>query len=367
MGGNSMGKKTDDSKEFIWGQKKNKKWIYISVGSVVLVAAVLGYIIFGFKSPTDLGNNSSGNANVAQGALTRRALDGVFVSTDQANHFPVGVMIENLVVSRPQSGLAQAGLVYEALVEGGITRFLALYSGELVTIAELGPIRSARPYYLDWVSELGAMYMHAGGSPEAVVDIRSYDLFDLDQFYNPKYYYRDKDRPVAVEHTLYSSGNLIGYALRDEEAAAAGDYRAWSFKDGASLADRPSTEKNVLIDFSSFNYKVEYRYDREQNNYLRYMAGDIHQDKDGTEIRATNVVVQKVKTNLADAERLAMTTTGEGEALVFIDGIGRVAKWKKADRESRTVFYDLENNEISFNAGPTWVEVVPTDREIEYN
>jgi len=363
-----MVKQSGNSKEYLWGKKRNKKWIIIVIAAVVVVAGVLGYIVFGFEADKKVGQ-SDGQDKTGSSALTRRAIDGVYVANDQANYYPVAVMIENLVVSRPPSNLSKANLVYEVLVEGGITRFLAIYAGQLAPTAEIGPIRSARPYYLDWVAEYKALYMHAGGSPQSMADIRKYDIFDLDQFYNSQYYWRDQERleEMASEHTLYSSGELMAYALRDKEVAANGDYEVWKFKDDTQLTERPIGDKVVTIDFSSFNYKAEYKYDREKNDYLRYQAGEIHKDRDDSEIRAKNVVVQKVKTYLVDQERLGMDVIGEGEAIIFIDGLATVGTWEKKSREGRTIFYDASGNEIEFNAGPIWIDVVPTDRDIVFN
>lgn len=359
-----MAKSTDNSKKYIWGKRKNKTWLIISiVAGVIIIAGVASYFVF---LSSEESGQSPGITNKVKESLSRRAIDGVYVSSDQANHYPLGIMIENLVSSRPPTGLSEANLVYEALAEGGITRFLAIYAGQLVEIPEIGPIRSARSYYLDWVLEYNALYVHIGGSPQSFTDIKQYDVFNLNQFYNSQYFWRDSERPAP--HNLYSSGEKLAYALRDKEAPEEGEYETWQFKDDSSLADRPTEEKNIIIDFSSFNYKVEYKYDWQQNDYLREMAGQPHQDEDGTQIRAKNVIVQKVKTSLADNEqRLSMETIGQGEALVFLDGRVIIATWKKASRTDRTKFYDNQGEEIEFNAGTTWIEIVPTDRDIVYN
>ncbi|MFA5134485.1 MAG: DUF3048 domain-containing protein [Patescibacteria group bacterium] len=357
-----MGNKKDASKELIWGKRKNRTWIYIVAAVVVVIAGIGGYILFG---PTDTSEPASTATTTGQDALVRRAIDGVYVPADQATYFPVAVMVENLSIVRPQSGLTEAGVVYEALAEGGITRFLAVYGGS--TPGEIGPVRSARPYFIDWTLEYGALYAHAGGSPQALADISTYEVFDLNQFYNSQYFWRKQDLPLASEHTLFTSGELMQYALRDTGAEEASSFTRWTFKDDADLADRPVEVKAISIDYSSFSYKVEYQYDRETNTYIRSQGGAVHADLNGTTIQPKNIIVQKVATHLADAERLSMETVGEGEAIIFRDGVAIDATWKKEDKDSRTLFYDLDGNEVAFNAGQTWVEVVPTDRTIEYN
>ncbi|MBU0597999.1 DUF3048 domain-containing protein [Patescibacteria group bacterium] len=357
-------KNKDSSKEYIWGKRKNRKWIYIIVAIVVVVGAALGYIVFGLNLNDSSDSLFTTKTKSSQG-LERRAIDGVYVPADQANIYPVAVMIENLVSSRPPSGLSKANLVYEALAEGGITRFMAVYAGQFVTMPEIGPVRSARSYYIDWALEYNALYTHVGGSPQAFADIREYSVFDLNQFYSSQYFWRDSER--LAPHNLYTSGEKLAFALRDLEADETSDFDSWKFKDEVDVSDRPAEDKSIDIKFSSFNYDVGYKYNKEKNDYLRYQAGEIHIDKDESEIRAKNVAVQKVKTYLIDDNRLGMDTVGEGESIVFRDGLAITGHWEKESKTSRTIFYDDDGDEIEFNAGTTWVEVIPTDRDVEYN
>ncbi len=354
--------KKESNKEVVWGKRSNKKKLVIIgvIAGVIIIAAGIGYYVFGVNGDT---GSSVITTNSGQKML-RRAIDGVLVPKGEENPYPVAVMIENLTVVRPQEGLASANLVYEALAEGGITRFMALYAGK--TPGRVGPVRSARPYFVDWALEYDALYAHAGGSPQALADIRNYDVFDLNQFYNSQYFFRDYTRGLASEHTLYTTGENLTFALRDLDAPDEGDYTTWTFKDEAPLAERPAESKTIDINFSSFSYSVEYQYDPQTNDYLRFMAGEEHDDADGTPIRPKNVVVQKVNTSLADEERLNMETIGEGAAVIFRDGMAIEGTWKKDARGDRTLFYDTNGDEIEFNAGQTWIEVIPTDREITY-
>lgn len=296
-----------------------------------------------------------------------RTIDGVLVEKGRENFLPVTVMIENLASVRPQAGLQAANVVYEALAEGGITRFLVIYaSGD--ELSEIGPIRSARPYFLDWAGEYKGIYAHCGGSPQAQAAIKDYAFTDLDQMFGNHNYFWRKKEVSTIEHGLFTSSQLLSFAIRDKKLAANGDFTAWKFKDEAIKSERPTEEKTITIDFSTFNYKVEYKYNSEENLYLRYNGGVEHQDALSKEqIHVKNVIIQYIKTSLADSSRLAMETQGDGGAIVFLDGRMLNATWSKKDKDSRTKFLDENGQEIELNRGNTWLEIVPTDREVTYN
>jgi len=351
-----------DKKDYIWGKRKNKlPLIIIIVVVAILAVALLGYLFLGQNTNK---NTSLVNTTGDHSEQVERKIDGVSVPADQANIYPVAVMIENLVSSRPQAGLSEANLVYEALAEGGITRFMAVYAAS-GAIPKIGPVRSARSYYLDWAKELNTLYAHIGGSPQSFNLIKQYKILDLDQFFNAQYFWRNKDRPAP--HNLYTSSELLAYALRDKQLAKEGNFESWLFKDDKNKETLPTEEKNIIIDFSSFNYKVEYKYDLANNEYIRNQAGQAHQDEEGHQIKAKNVIVQYLKTSLVDKERLGMETIGEGEAIVFQDGQGIKGTWKKESRESRTEFFDSDGNKIKLNRGTTWIEIVPSGRIVNYN
>ena len=117
-----------------------------------------------------------------------RAIDGVLIDESEEDAYPMAVTIENNEKARPQSGLDQANLVIEAPVEGGITRFLAIFADNQ-EVKSIGPIRSARSYFLDWAQEFDALYSHVGGSPEALKTIKNnYQIYNLNQYFQSKYY-----------------------------------------------------------------------------------------------------------------------------------------------------------------------------------
>ncbi len=181
------------------------------------------------------------------------------------------VMIENSQDARPQSGINQAGVVFEAIAEGGITRFLTLFQDTAPD--DVGPIRSARPYYLQWAMGFDAGYAHVGGSPEALADIKAWGVKDLDQFANSGSYHRIDSR--AAPHNVYTS-----IAALNELETAKG-YTTSTFTGLDRKADTPSkapTAKTVDMKLSGPLYNTHYDYSAATNTYLRSQAGAPHID-----------------------------------------------------------------------------------------
>lgn len=340
-----------------------RTWIIIIVCFVVIVAGA-GAFVLNQNNDSDT-NSSNKTVNTNSERLVRRYIDGVMDLKENQNMYPVGVMIENLASIRPQAGLVKANVVYEALVEGGITRFLAVFT-LTESIEKIGPVRSARPYYIDWVKELNAMYSHVGGSPQAMSDIQTKGVINLDQFYDPTNYWREKlNRPI--EHNMFTSGRLLTLGLVGKNSLIEGDFEPWVFKDDAPLNERLDMASPITIDFSSPSYQVVYQYDRATNTYNRFQADQPHVDMDTNEqINPKNVLVQYVRTGLADAQRLTMETVGEGSAVLFRDGQSIEGTWSKDSVNDRTLFVDASGQPMEFTAGQIWIEVVPDDRTVTY-
>lgn len=307
----------------------------------------------------------------SESELGARKLDGVILEDHQVDKYPVGIMIENLITVRPQSGLSQASVVYEALVEGGITRFLAVYGGGN-DAEEIGPVRSARPYYVEWVAEYDALYAHCGGSPEGLSAVQVHHIKDLNQIGGAHgYYWRDSSK--SAPHNLYTSTGLMDVARQNEGVKEVEPpFESWQFKDEKFLEERPAEDKFVRINFSSgISYQTEYQYDRESNTYLRFNGGIEHIDKlTNEQLSAKNVIVQyvpEVGYYPSGKGRIITDVTGEGEAISFVDGGANIGTWKKENTQDRTRFYYENGDEVELNRGTIWVEVVPVDRAVEYN
>lgn len=301
-------------------------------------------------------------------AVYYRLLDGMKVAKKAAAESRAfGVMLENLPETRPQSGLAAASVVYEALAEGGSTRFLAVYPMTLSGVPRLGPVRSIRPYYVEWLSEYDGAIVHAGGSPDALRMIQSDGILDINGIGGEaKHFWRDRD--YAAPHNLFTSSDNLSRALDGREQRNAA-LVPWTFKDDRPLEARPADDQFVRVKFSGYAFETEFRYRSATNTYARFNAGKPHTDANtGEQLQAKNVVVQVIPPILAFGEkgRLTLDVHGIGKALIFVDGGMNLGTWRKADRTGRTEFFFEDGTPAQLNRGATWVEVVPEDKAVEY-
>lgn len=316
---------------------------------------------------------------------------------------PMGVMIENSTDARPQSGMSSADVVYEAVAEGGITRFLNIFYCK--DAPYVGPVRSARIYFLRTLQEYGdyPLYVHVGGAncdeetgsgcangakADALGVIRQlgWALYnDLNQFAVPfPYYWRDYERlpGVATEHTVYTSTQKIwDYAKtkrkltdKDEEGVSWDkNFTRWTFKDDAAQADRGTVNKISFSFWSSFEsqYAVTWDYDKTTNSYKRTNGGKPHLDKNnGKQLTAKDVVVVFADESPANdgypGGHILYDIIGSGDSIVFQNGQAIKGTWKKADAETKMRFYDEAGKEISLVRGQIFVEILPTGNKVTY-
>ena len=257
--------------------------------------------------------------------------------------------------------------MYETLAEGGITRFLGLFMGN--EAAEIGPVRSARPYYVELAEEYDAMYDHAGGSPQALAEIVQYGVHDFNALGNgARFHWRDRSK--SAPHNLYTSSEKLSLALRDFEFADKHpEFTPWKFKDEKPLEERPEGAHFVRANFSSPSYQAHFVYNRDTNSYDRFHADTAHTDKNtGEQIAVKNVIVQRVPSEDSGGEkgRILIDVEGEGEVLIFRDGEAVIGTWKKEGRDARTQWFGVDGQEIELNRGHSWVIILPGDRGLEY-
>lgn len=382
----------------------SKKISLISAVVLFLVAAAVSYLFF--KGSTaqnylvrykpEVEDKTTG---IAGGPKTEECpMNGAYYSKVQRQKWekrrPLGVMIENHVDARPQSGLSFADVIYEAVAEGGITRFLTIYyCGDT---SPIGPVRSARIYYVDLLQEYGdkPLYAHVGGAntpgpADALGEIRDlgWDQYnDLNQFAVPfPYFYRDYERLAGrvTEHTMYSSTSKLWEFAKTKRNLTNvdkkgktwnGSFTPWKFKDDAPTTSRGAVSTasfGFWEQFGGATYVVKWKYDKTSNSYVRENGGTNLIDKNtGKPLISKNVVVVFADESPAGdgypGGHLLYDLLGQGKGIVFQDGKAIEVTWRKADEETRMKFFDSQGAEVSFVRGQIFVEILPTGNKVTY-
>jgi len=294
--------------------------------------------------------------------LVPSTLSGLPVAPS-VNKIPVtGVMIENSTFARPQSGLSQANVVFEAIAEAGITRFLALYQD--TAPSSIGPIRSVRPYYEQWALGFDASLSHVGGSPEAISDLSTWNVKNMDQFYNGAYYTRITSRDAP--HNVYTSLTEL------HELEAAKGFTSTSFsgfpRTKASPAKVP-TANNIALSISSSDYNVNYLYNKATNSYDRSEGGQPQIDANTNKQISPNVVIALVMNYSleSDGYHSQYNVIGSGKAYIFQNGLVTIGTWSKTSNASQIKFTDSTGNSIKLVPGQTWISAVGSDSEVSYS
>lgn len=277
---------------------------------------------------------------------------------------PIAVMIDNEKPAWPHAGLNSAYMLYEIIIEGGESRIMAFFKGTMPE--KIGPVRSSRHYFLDYALEHDAIYVHFGWSPKAQSDIKSLSINNINGIYDGFYW---REPPKNSYHNAFTSmENIIKYADKKK-------YRTTSDKESIIKYNQKDTDlesekvaNEVYIKYSNLQ-NTSYEYDSENKIYLRSMRGIEHKDR-FTEERfyAKNIVVIYVKNELLnDPEkkgRQELYNTGSGEGYFITNGKAIDIRWEKLTRSGRTVYKDLNGNEIKFNDGITWVQIIPLNATV---
>lgn len=292
-------------------------------------------------------------------------LTGVQVTPALAKRPVTGIMIENSLDARPQSGLQDAGVVFEAIAEGGITRFIALYQESAPQY--IGPVRSVRPYFLDWVAPFNASIVHVGGSPTALEQVR-HGMRDLDQFFNAGSYWRISAR--YAPHNVYTSFAKLD-ALNKSKGYTASRFKGWERKEEKKLAT--PTASVISLNISSYYWNVRYNYDPKTNSYFRYEGGQPHlelvsaKDRKGVRLHPKVVIVMVMNYGLApDLHHSRYGDIGSGRAYVFQDGGVTKGYWKKTGIGSQILFYTGDGKTIKLDPGQTWVTALGAENRLSY-
>ena len=311
-------------------------------------------------------------------ALSGRKVD----NKDQIHATTTCVMIENSTDARPQSGLEDAGVVYEAIAEGGISRFLVLFQDRKPEL--VGPVRSVRLHFAQWAQPYNCSLAHVGGADDALLLVRdsSSGYRDIDQFFNDSTYWRSSNR--RAPHNVYTNFEKID-ALNEKKGYTDSQYDGFKRQntkkakkaiakkckkdykgDKAAIKKcKETTINTIYVNLSSAIFNPVYNYDKASNTYKRaFQNGGAHMvvNKNGAQSQIAPDVVVAIEVQTVGRTGTSFSnykTTGEGKAYIFQNGQVQEATWVRDSNKSELKFVDNKDKTIKLNRGQTWITAYP--------
>ena len=340
--------------------KKIKKE-YLLIIIVLVVVALLGTLIYLTTSKKNKNNNENVNST------TTTTVKKLNIVNEESKSRPYAIMINNVEGARKlQSGLQDAYMVYELMVEGGITRYLALFLDQ--TTERIGSIRSARHYYLDYALENDAIYVHHGYSPQAREDWSKLGV-DRIEVNESTTGWRDKSASKTYEFTLFTNIEKLGKGIRSKRTERNKDLLLNYSVDNIDISQMEGAipANKVDIKYSS-NTTTNYEYDTDNNIYLRSVNNKSQNDYvTGKQLTVKNIIVYKVKYSNIQGDnkgRQTIDNVGNGTGYYISNGYAVPITWKKDSRSSATIYKYNNGKEIQVNDGNTFIQIMPDNQTL---
>lgn len=356
------GRHTLKTRVLLWIKRHKKLSIALGVLFFVLLAAGIAFAVF-YTAPIEEPSVSRTNPEPPKEAPKQRyfsPLTGVELPDEAAAKRQItAVIIENTPAARPQSGLQQAELTYEGIAEAGITRFIAFYQHDKPQL--IGPVRSLRPYFVDWIKPWDASIAHVGGSKRSLDEVRNGSYKDIDQMIHGDTYWRSSDR--YAPHNVYTNFENID-ALNASQNFTTSAPKPLKFA-GVARPEQPNITQ-IHVNMLSPMYNSSWSYHAESNTYHRQQGGAPHVDREAGQISSNNVVVLKMPMELLHEDgtyRENYHTSGTGEGVLFQNGTGTEINWHKASPDAQLTFTKkADGKEMPLTRGKTWISAVPVNR-----
>lgn len=349
-------------------QKNNKKVkvsVIVATISIILVIGVALLLFLGSKKDSTLPKITKKNSSTPMIESNLKIVDL------NSKTRPYAIMINNLGVARPlQSGLQDAMIIYEMIVEGGLTRYMAVFQDQ--NTERIGSIRSARHYFLDYALENDAIYVHHGNSPQAAADFKTLNI-DRISVDASKTGWRDKSLNVSTEHTLFTNIAKLNNGVGNKRKTRNKDFLLNYSETPVDLSTKEGAIKanNIEITYSG-SVKSSYEYDESAQNYKRSVNGKAHTDYvTKKQYTFKNIITYQVSnTSLNDGsgkDRQTLDNIGSEEGYYITNGYAVPITWSKSSRSSQTVYKYKDGTEIDVNDGNTFIQIQPKGKNLIIN
>lgn len=343
---------------------KNKGIIVLVVILVVLI--ILAGVLLAMKVVGEKNNNEEPTNELVSSEIDIPKKEEKKVQIYRGNDRPIAVMIDNHKSAWPQAGLNDAYLVYEIIVEGGETRLMPVFKG--VSLDKIGPIRSSRHYFLDYALENGAIYVHYGWSPQAESDIKKLKVNNINGIaQSAKDFWRVKDKK-SPHNAVTSTKNILQMAGEKGYKTQSNEKSVLNYQVEEVNLEEGKTAARVVIPYSKSNV-VSYTYDETNKRYIRYSKNTKQTDWTTKEDITTKNIIITFAANykLNDREnkdRQGLKNIGDKKGYYITNGKAIEIVCSKSSRTAKTVYKDLQGNEIKVNDGNTFIQICPIDAKV---
>lgn len=340
--------------------QKNTTKILITILVLIIIG---GGSILGYKIIKDKENAETA---VEENEATTGEIENKQVQIFQGNDRPIAIMIDNHNGAWPQAGLQKAYMVYEIIVEGGETRLMALFKGQ--NVEKIGPVRSARHYFIDYAMENDAIYVHFGQSPQAQSDIKKFSINDINGIAEDGVtFWRTKDK-ASPHNAITSTEKLLTSANNKKYKTTSSEESVLNYTTDEVNLEEGQEATTITIPHSDLQ-TVKYLYDEQEKVYKRYARGKEQKDWESNKILTTKNIIITFCDNytLSDSEnkgRQGLKNIGTFDGYYITNGRAIKIKCIKSARDEKTVYNDLNGNEIKVNDGNTFVNICPTTAKV---
>ena len=364
-------------KDFI----RENKMALIAAGIVILligVSAIVGFALSGKKDPepettkvmettqeTTTVPETTQEETTAKKNVYYSRLTGLKSSKTVSTARPVAIMFNNIVQAVPQHGIGQASIVYEAYVEGRITRLMGIYD-DYQKIDSIGSIRSCREYYAHWASEYNAIYCHYGQSKYAVKFLNSgvLDLVNYNDSVGESAYYRTSDR--VSPHNVFTNSDMLLSVFKQKKydlTVKTDEKTHFTFAEPETAVSMKNAKTAAYVSVPYLTNQPYFKYNEKEKQYYRYQYDGKHIDgATGKQLTCKNIIIQFADFVLyGDGHSLDMSHIGKGTGYYISNGKAVEIKWSKPSETAQTVYQLADGSELVMNAGKTWISVFPTE------
>lgn len=314
-------------------------------------------------------NTDEESKDIEAEEIIRETADEFYETMNKSDARPIAVMIDNdSDYTGPQAGLENAYLIYEAYVEGGGTRMMALFNGDFLSdedkVERIGPVRSARHYFLDFALENDAVYAHCGFSPQAQSEISSRNVNNINGLYESAPFER-YTQYNNTWHNLYTSYDKL-YAAAEKHDYRTESDRKISYAEKKTPLEGGADATEVSVPYSV--YTMSYTYDEESGTYLRYKKGQPHTMQSGVQLSFENIIILRMQNyDLNDGSgkgRQELSDTGTGKGTYITEGKSIPITWKRENRSAQAEYYCENGEKLLINPGKTFIQIVPESMNV---